>query len=109
MERQARWGVAAMLGPLVALAATWAALACVEETRRVGAGWLAISLAAAAVHRIPGIVILMRRRLVARRARRAAFMLCDNCLYPIATPDCRTCPECGADLALLRQRWHARV
>jgi len=94
-------GFGAMLG----LVATLWAFAASEDLRRVVGAWLLVVLPFFLGVQLVGFAILVRSRLILRRARRAAYMLCDNCLYPINTPECRTCPECGADLSLVVQRW----
>lgn len=56
------------------------------------------------------LILAVQYRLYRRRARRARYELCTNCLYPLdGLPDQHRCPECGVeyDRDACRQLWQA--
>lgn len=100
-----QWRTAACIGGGVLLGVVAAFLAVMADLPGTRLGWAFFLPHALGVG--AGLAMGARQVSVIRRARRASFRLCDNCLYPSA--GLRVCPECGCDVSDVERRWRSSV
>ncbi len=100
-----QWATAACIAGGVILGLVTAVFLVLFEVAGTRAAWAFILPHALGL--FAGLGMGARQAAVIRRARRASFQLCDNCLYPC--DGFSSCPECGQDVRDAARRWKYSV